>query len=72
MAMLGPPYSTKPSNSVTLGFRSRLMARSSSSTVGVTFSSTPMLRVVKSCGVPAVTVTPAALIPVPLPLPDPT
>jgi hypothetical protein len=25
MATLGPPYSTKPSNSVTFGFRSRLM-----------------------------------------------
>ena len=59
IARLGPPYSTKPSNSVTFGCRSRLIASLSSSTVGNTCNSTPTLRVVKLCGVPEVIVTPA-------------
>src|SRR3954471_24278603 len=69
MAMLGPPYSTKPSNSVTFGLRSRLTLWPSSSTVGVTRSSTPTFRVVNSCGVPEVMDTPAEPPPDRLPVP---
>ena len=58
MATEVPPYSTKPSNSTTLGLRLSSM-ESSVFTLGVTSSVTPTSWTVKSWGVPAVIVTPA-------------
>jgi len=71
MAIEVPPYSTKPSNSVTFGLRFNAM-ESSAPTVGVTSSDTPTCISVKSWGVPAVIATAAPVVPSWPPPPVPT